>query len=292
MILFWVLGGTLALLALALVLRPLVARGVARPVSRREANLAIYRGQRLELEADLAAGTLAQADYQRSREELEARALEDLDSEAEPAPRRGARATAALVAVGLPAAALAIYLAVGSPGALSPQVDHGGVSAEQIEDMVGRLAARMDANPEDAQGWKLLGRSYAVLGRFGEAVDAYAKAAAREPRDAALLADFADALAMARGQSLQGEPEKLVQRALEIDPQNLKALALAGTAAFERQAFDRPDDRRSAHAELGCQPIDVELLAPQVAGADNPLLQLLITRVRKRRVRDQRRRGG
>jgi cytochrome c-type biogenesis protein CcmH len=238
MMLFWALGGALALLALALVLRPLLARGVARPVSRREANLAIYRGQLRELDADLAAGTLAQADYKRAREELEARALEDLDSEAEPAPVRGARATAALVALGLPAAALAVYLAVGSPGALAPQVDHGAVSAEQIEVMVGRLEARMRENPGDAEGWALLGRSYAMLGRFGEAADAYAEAVAREPRDAALLADFADALAMARGQSLQGEPEKLVLRALEIDPRNLKALALAGTAAFERGAFD------------------------------------------------------
>ena len=237
MILFWALGGAFALLALALVLRPLFAGGRARRLSRREANLAIYRGQRRELDADLAAGTLAQSDYERARKELEARALEDLDSEPEPAPRRGARATAVLVAVGLPAAALAIYLAVGSPGALAPQVDHGALSAEQIEEMVGRLAARMRENPEDAQGWELLGRSYAVLGRFSEAVDAYAKAAAREPRDAALLTDFADALAMSRGQSMLGEPEQLVLRALEIDPRNLKALALAGTAAFERKAF-------------------------------------------------------
>jgi cytochrome c-type biogenesis protein CcmH len=142
-----------------------------------------------------------------------------------------------LVGIGLPVAALAVYLAVGSPGALSPQADPGAVTAEQVDDMVGRLAARLRESPDDVDGWKMLGRSYAVLGRFGEAVDAYAKAAAREPRDAALLADFADALAMTRGQSLQGEPEQLVLRALEIDPQNLKALALAGTAAFERKAF-------------------------------------------------------
>jgi cytochrome c-type biogenesis protein CcmH len=59
----------------------------------------------------------------------------------------------------------------------------------------------------------------------------------RAPRDAQLLADFADALAMARGQSLQGEPEKLVLRALQIEPTNLKALALAGTAQYERKDF-------------------------------------------------------
>jgi cytochrome c-type biogenesis protein CcmH len=71
---------------------------------------------------------------------------------------------------------------------------------EHMEEMVARLAARLRENPNDAQ----------------------------------LLADFADLLAMARGRSLRGEPEKLVLRALEIDPANLKALALAGTAAFDR----------------------------------------------------------
>jgi len=95
----------------------------------------------------------------------------------------------------------------------------------------------MRENPDDAEGWKLLGRSYVALGRFPEALDAYAKAAARKPRDAELLADMADVLATTRSERLQGEPEKLVLRALEIDPQNLKALALAGTAAFDRRDY-------------------------------------------------------
>jgi cytochrome c-type biogenesis protein CcmH len=103
--------------------------------------------------------------------------------------------------------------------------------------MVERLAARLRESPDDVEGWKLLGRSYGALGRFPEAVDAYLKAAARAPRDAQVLADLADVLAMSRGQRLTGEPEKLVLRALELDPRNLKALALAGTAAFERKDF-------------------------------------------------------
>jgi cytochrome c-type biogenesis protein CcmH len=207
-------------------------------VSRREANIAIYRDQRRELDADLAAGKLVPAEHEKARAELEARLLEDVDAAGEATPRpRGGRRTAVLVGIAMPLAALAVYLAVGSPGALSPQADPGAVTAEQIDEMVGRLAARLRENPDDADGWKMLGRSYAVLGRFGEAVDAYAKAAVRAPRDAQLLADFADALAMAHGRSLQGEPEKLVLRALEIEPRNLKALALAGTAAFDRKAF-------------------------------------------------------
>jgi len=238
MTLFWAICAALAALALALVLRPLLARGAAPGVSRREANIAVYRDQLLELDADLAAGKLAPAEHEKARAELQARLLEDVDAAAEAtSPPRGGRRAALLVGVTVPLAALAVYFAVGTPAAVSERPGHGTVSAGQIEVMVERLAARLRENPDDADGWTMLGRSYAALGRFGEAVDAYAKAAVRAPRDARLLADFADALAMARGRSLQGEPEKLVLRALEIEPRNLKALALAGTAAFERKAF-------------------------------------------------------
>jgi cytochrome c-type biogenesis protein CcmH len=242
MILFWSIGAALAAAALLLVLRPLLARRGGGGVSRRAANIAIYRDQLRELAADLAAGKLAQPDYARARTELEARMLEDVDAAAEPAPRGGGRGLAVLVGLAVPACALAIYLFIGSPRAVDSSSAANALSAGQIEAMVERLAARLRENPEDAEGWKMLGRSYAVLGRFPEAADAYSKAAARAPRDAQLLADLADALAMARGQSLQGEPEQLVWRALEIDPQNLKALALAGTVAFDRKDFKAAAD--------------------------------------------------
>jgi cytochrome c-type biogenesis protein CcmH len=246
MILFWVLGAALAALVLALVLRPLLAArpGAAAQVSRKAANLAVYRDQLRELEAELAAGKIAPADHQRAREELQARMLEDVDAATvhEAAPRRAGRGAALAVGVAVPVCAFAVYLFVGSPDAVAPREGPGAMSEVQIEAMVERLAAKMRENPDDVEGWKMLGRSYAVLGRFADAVGAYAKAAERAPRDAELLADFADALAMVHGQKLQGEPEKLVMRALEIDPKNLKALALAGTAAFHRNDFNRAAD--------------------------------------------------
>ncbi len=235
MILFWLIGAAMAGGVLAWVLRPLVSKKMTRGTSRAGANVSIYRDQLRELEADLAAGTLAGADYQAARAELERRLLEDVGPPetglAAPA-RRGAFVAGAVI----PLLALGIYLLVGNPGALDRASDLQA-SAAQIEGMVSRLVARLRDNPDDLEGWKLLGRSYSVLGRHDDAADAYAKAAVRAPRDAGLLADLADALAMARGQSLQGEPEKLVLRALEIEPANLKALALAGTAAFERKDY-------------------------------------------------------
>lgn len=229
MILFWVIGAALAAAALILVLRPLLFMKKEAQVSRGEANVSVYRDQLRELDADLAAGTLAQADYQRARAELEARVLEDVEEESPPR-RRSARSLTVALALAVPLCAAGLYLAVGNPAAIESPAVH-------LQTMVERLAAHLRENPDDGAGWKLLGRAYASLERFPEAADAYAKAAVRAPRDAQLLADFAEALAMARGRSLEGEPEQLIARALELEPENLKALALAGTAAFARKDY-------------------------------------------------------
>jgi cytochrome c-type biogenesis protein CcmH len=236
MTVFWILAAALAAGVLVLVLRPFLFGKRNSSVSRRDANISIYRDQLRELDADLRAGILAQADYERARRELEARLLEDAASDA-PLPAQRGRRLAWTLGAAVPVLALAVYLATGNPGAVLWQPDPHTITNEQLEGMVGKLAARMRERPEDVDGWKLLGRSYSALGRFPEAADAYAKAAVRAPRDAQLLADFADALAMARGQTLQGEPEKLIARALELDPNNLKALALSGTAAFARRDY-------------------------------------------------------
>lgn len=229
MTVFWAIGAALALLALVLVLRPLL-RSRGGGVSRDAANVAIYRDQLRELDADLAAGTLAPADHERLRREIEGRLLADVAAP-QAAPASGSSRRAALAAgLAIPACAVALYFLVGNPGAIESP-------AAQLDAMVTRLGAHLRENPEDVAGWKLLGRSHAALGRHADAAKALANAAARAPRDAQLLADFADALAMARGQTMQGEPEKLVLRALELEPDNLKALALAGTAAFERRDF-------------------------------------------------------
>ncbi|HUQ73843.1 MAG TPA: c-type cytochrome biogenesis protein CcmI [Burkholderiales bacterium] len=235
MITFWLIAGALGAAVLFIVLRPLTTGGRKARLSRREANISIYKDQMRELEADLASGTLGPADFERSKLELEARLLEDVSiADGSTVPSHGRR-SALMVGIAVPLTAVAVYFATGTPQGLDPQ--QGLPDAAQVEAMVGRLAAKLRENPDDAEGWKLLGRSYTVMGRFEDAVGAFAKAAERSPRDAQLLADFADVLAMARGQRLQGEPEKLIERALEIDPKNLKALALSGTVAFERKDY-------------------------------------------------------
>jgi cytochrome c-type biogenesis protein CcmH len=136
------------------------------------------------------------------------------------------------------------YLVTGRPDAIdgtpsmaaaSPAEEAGTQpSPEQIAEMVQRLADRLKDRPEDAEGWTMLSRSYLVLGRLDEAAQASERVLKLKPNDAQALADHADVLAMRAGRVLDGEPMKLIERALRLDPDNLKALALAGAAAFDR----------------------------------------------------------
>ena len=239
---FVALGALLFAVALLFVVPPLLRRGARGGATRDAINVAVYRDQLRELEADLRAGTLASDQCEKARQEIEARLLADVGTgDAPSASPRRPRATAIALGLAVPICALAVYVIVGNPRAVAPGAENPGgphgLSTEQFESLTARLAARLKDNPEDAEGWMMLGRSYAALGRFAEAAKAYATAAARSPRDAQLLADYADALAMAQGRRLQGEPEKLIARALAIDPLNVKALLLAGTAAFNRNDY-------------------------------------------------------
>lgn len=138
-----------------------------------------------------------------------------------------------------PFLALLVYLTPGNllaPGPKQAEAPHG-LGQQQMDALIARLAARLEKNPQDAKGWAMLARAQTVLGRFDAASAAYAKSVALFPDDAQLLADYADALAMARGGRLAGEPERLVERALRSDPNNAKALALAGTIAFDSKDF-------------------------------------------------------
>jgi len=140
------------------------------------------------------------------------------------------------------------YLVVGAPLALDPSVrtaasnSNAEITFEQIEAMTQKLADRLKQEPNDPTGWAMLGRSYAVLGRHPDALPAFKQALTLKPDDPNLLTDYADALAVVNGRNLEGEPSKLIARALEIEPNNLKALSLAGTAAYLRKDF--PGARR------------------------------------------------
>ena len=245
--LFWIVALLLVAAVLAAIVWPLL-RGSAADRAGGEASAAtsVYRDQKRQLEDEYAAGAISAEERDAAVDELATR----LSAELEQAPAQAAKATAAapsrarfiwalaLVFV-LPATAIVLYAMIGNPEAMraSSAPPPGPMSESQVIAMVEKLAAHMKEHPEDATGWKLLGRSYSAMGRFRESADAFREAAARSPADATLLAEWADALGMANGQSLAGEPTRLIQRALAIDANNSKALSLAASAALERNDY-------------------------------------------------------
>jgi len=261
-ILFWVICAGLLLIALAFVLPTVLQHSEEsqREIEdeRKQANIAVYRDQLSELEADLRNGLVSQEQYAQDRDEIERRLLEDTATvkskkKATAAPA-STRNTAYALAVGLPLVAIIFYLNVGNPKAITGEAVATAPinSAEppapaertqaQIEANVAKLEERLKSNPSDPQGWTMLARSYSSMEKYGEAVGAYAQATELTPNDADLWAEYAFASAMAGGRSLQGKPQEFIQRALKVDPENAKALQLAGSAAFETKDYKKAVD--------------------------------------------------
>ena len=250
MILFWVICAVMVAIALAFVLPTLLQRSETTDKdkdNKQEANIEIYRDQLRELEADLANGIVSPEQYASDRDEIDRRLLADVSDEANETKKTPATPDRAVVyglAFGIPAVAVALYLFIGTSAALSgvppaPQVNSGnaGMTQQGIEANVAALAKRLEQNPNDADGWSMLGRSYLNLEKYREASDAYARAAAIKSQDADILVEYAFALAMANGRQLQGQPAELVKRALQIAPENPRALELAGSVEFEAKNY-------------------------------------------------------
>lgn len=251
MTLFWIVVGCLIAAALLFVVPPLLMRREKGEVKRAALNVTIYKNQLQELEDDLTNGEISQENYDTSREEIERRLLEDtaIAESGVGEENKGLNfAVAGVTAVVIPALAVTLYLTLGNPDAMDPkkvaqaqQASPHGKGAEmkaQIQQMVGRLEQRLQKNPQDIQGWVMLGRSMAVLGNYDKAVKAYEKAIRFVGNDPDVLTDYADALAMARSdQSLDGKPMEMLKKALVADPNHQKALWLAGTGLFEHGDF-------------------------------------------------------
>jgi len=251
MMVFWVVAASLLAAALLFVVPPLFLRKKnAAEIERRSVNISIYKNQLEELDMDLAAGDIGQEQFDKSQQEIERRLLEDVSAAEQAAGKSGrglSIATAVIAVVAVPLAAVLLYGKLGNPDAINPQVQmaqsatspHGDESniEQQIEMMVSQLAQRLQENPQDLEGWVMLGRSMSVLGRYEEAMMAYERAVQFAGDDASVLTDYADSIAMATGESLEGRPMELLLKALSIDPNNQKALWLVGTGLFERGDF-------------------------------------------------------
>jgi cytochrome c-type biogenesis protein CcmH len=249
---FWVVVGIFIVGALLFVIPTLLRKKYQHAgLARNTTNVNIYRDQLAELDNDLLADILTREQYEQSKRELQHRMLEDIPeggSNTATVMGGGKRnvATITLVVLALPLLAISLYLWLGNTRALTPQPaaqqmpmsstsDEGG--HENFSSVLENLTTRLKDQPNDVEGWIMLGRTYAIMQRFHEAKAAYEKVIALVPDDAELISDYADIVAMTNNGSLMGKPLELIDKALRLDPKNPKALALAGTAEFEQKKF-------------------------------------------------------
>jgi cytochrome c-type biogenesis protein CcmH len=265
LILFVLLALIMSAVAIVLAVLPLFRAVLTREASKQEVNLQVLRDQLTELETDLAAGTLSQVQFDEAKQDIARRLLDELPADTELAldqvnassvskiafPQSSRRLALGL-SIAVPLLSFALYLWLGSPMAMlqdevmarndeRPQQESDAgkraITPEKVQAMIQGLKEQADKAPNDGRAWMMLARAYSFVGKFPEAVDAYKHAMPLNPGDADLLADYADSLAIVQNRTLGPEPMKLIHEALKIDPENMKALALAATEAFIRKDY-------------------------------------------------------
>ena len=245
MTLFWITAAGLIVLAILFVVPPLLRFKPTEEASLDELNLAVIKQQLAELKADLEAGELDQDQYDAARHDLEKELLADTgsgeDITAAGEPKSGRWAMIALP-VAIPVLALAFYLQLGSPEII-PRIGepssvqgagHGGQDQiASMEELVEKLAQRLEKEPDNPQGWKMLGRSYLAMDRLDDAIKAYEKAYQLDPKDVDLLLGYATTLARKNNNTFAGLPARLIEMAYNLEPDNTNIHWLKGNVHYQ-----------------------------------------------------------
>ena len=286
---FWIAAVVCVAVALAFVLPPLLRRKQGdAAAARRDLNIAVYRDQMREMQADRDNGLLAPEQFETAKAELEARLAEDaLASETPIVPvAAGARKTGFALAALLPIAAFGLYFLVGNPLSLTAiaeaQANPQAVQGEHdIMKMIQKVEEKTRQDPNDAQAWSILAKTYAAVGHWPEALNAYDKAFKLKPDVPAIMTGYAEALAISQNRVLEGKPIELVMAALEKDPEDLKGLELAGIHAFQTKGYAKaayymkqlykllPPESPYAQDILNAQKEAEKLVQTALTGMDN-----------------------
>ena len=232
--------GLTAVVVVVLIVR-LMRPPRGRNVAQDQVNVRIYKDQWVELDSELALGRLSAQDHAQSRDELTRRLLEDTSASQETAPAQSRRPipTSVVLALFLPLAAWATYLALGTPDALDPrQRANGSDQHAQLQAMADSLAQKLKADGGNAERWVMLGRTYRALQQHEKALQAYDQALGLKADDD-IRVERAEILARKNQDQFDGEPWQVIREVLARDPRHLGALLLAGSASFESGQFEQ-----------------------------------------------------
>ncbi len=244
----------LSALAALLVAAAMLRKSPGSSADRTGSNIIVARQRIEELERQQADGALSDAEADQLRQEIERELLQDVgdpesapDGGSAPSDPRWNQRGAIAIALLIPLASAAMYLTLGDPGAISrpKSAPEQGIAETlpesgeslSIEQITRQLRERVVQDPNDQRAWLALAQAYVSQELFADGAAAYAQLRKLHGDSSEILIREADALAMAQGGSLSGEPELLLRKALSLDSENPAALWLAGLAASERQDY-------------------------------------------------------
>jgi cytochrome c-type biogenesis protein CcmH len=232
MVSFFIAAFLLLVLVLFLLLRPFLFTGKVEGTSRRQMNAAIYREELDKLAAEHAAGTISVQEYEMSHAEMRQRLFQDTNEEDDKAVMGSTKKVAFGLCAFIVILSSGLYFSLGDAIDIAQQNNQKPMTQAGVEQMVTDFALKMEKNPDNLEGWAMLGRSYRILGRNDDAAKAYGRAGNFINQDPELLAEYADTLVATANGSFAGKPLQLINQALKLDPNNLLALWLSGTASF------------------------------------------------------------
>ena len=232
MISFLIPAFLLLVLVLVLLLRPFIFPPKVEATSRRQMNAAIYREELEKLEVERTVGSINSADYEIAHAEMRQRLFQDTSEEDDRSVMGSSKITVIGLCVFITVLSAGFYFSLGDATRIAEKNTEQPMTQEGVEKMVTEFAAKMEKDPTNLQGWVMLARSYRILGRNEEAAKAYERAGNFIDSDPQLLADYADILASNANGNFSGKPQKLINQALKLDPNNLMALWLSGTASY------------------------------------------------------------
>ncbi len=198
-----------------------------------QTSLSILQENLSQLKVEHQMGQLTDEDFAKQQEELEKRTLDEVISDPQQniaLVNNSVKKLPIFLAIFIPLAVVGMYFITGNPGVIDPPVDP---QEQQILQMAKQLEDRLKTDPNNAQGWVFLARTYGALNRLTDAKNAFNKALTLDPKNSDTLADLADLVAY-ENKSMNGQALDLIDQSLAANPKNPKALALKGTAAFEK----------------------------------------------------------
>jgi len=227
----------LLVLVLLLLLRPFIFPGKTRSTSRRQMNVSIYREELDKLEAERQSGLMDEQSYALAHAELRQRLFQDTNEEDDKSFSKSPKITILGILIFVLILSSGLYFVLGDATRVAQKNAEKPVTQEAVERMVTEFAQKMEKDPQNLKGWVMLARSYRILGRNQEAEKAYARAGDFVNSDPQLLADYADVIATNTNGDFSGKPMQLINQALKLDPNNLLALWLSGSASFSTQNY-------------------------------------------------------